>query len=289
MIGFDRLLLGARQDRVGEAVAVAVLGELAAELVDEQAAVGEDEHALGAGRLDEAGGGDGLAGRGRVAEAIAAGCPGVLGERRLEVVARPPPRVRASRLPRSPPRGRSGRRRPRHPLRAPRRPLPFAAVVLFDRGDQLGEHPGERVDLMAAQLGAGSKMRRLLGEDPLEAEHEREAHLPLGRGLGQPLVDLGERALEGAADRGPGAHARRWLVVGPQEGLSRPGFGSECRGLKAVGRLLDIQRLRQRLVHGCDTNARAASRGRARRYPLASRITTIADRSADSPCYYRLA
>ena len=59
-------------------VAVAVLGELAAELVDEQAAVGEDQDAFGARRLDEAGGGDRLAGRGRVAEAVAAHRAGVL-------------------------------------------------------------------------------------------------------------------------------------------------------------------------------------------------------------------
>ena len=42
------------------------------ELVDEQAAVREDQHADGAAGVDEAGGGDGLARRGRVLEAVAA-------------------------------------------------------------------------------------------------------------------------------------------------------------------------------------------------------------------------
>ena len=37
--------------------------------------------------------------------------------------------------------------------------VPVLALV---RGDQLGEHPGERVDLMAAELGAGGEVRRLL-------------------------------------------------------------------------------------------------------------------------------
>ena len=60
-------------------VAVAVLGQLAPELVDEQPAVGEDQHAFGARRLDEARGGDRLAGRGRVAEAVAALGAGVVG------------------------------------------------------------------------------------------------------------------------------------------------------------------------------------------------------------------
>ena len=50
------------------------------------------------------------------------------------------------------------------------------------RGDQLGEHSGQRVDLVAAQLGAGGEARRMLGDDALEAEHERVARLPLRRG-----------------------------------------------------------------------------------------------------------
>ena len=55
MIGAGgRSAVCAVEDRVGEPVAVAVLGELAAELVDEQAAVREDQDAFGARRLDEA-------------------------------------------------------------------------------------------------------------------------------------------------------------------------------------------------------------------------------------------
>ena len=71
MIGFGRFGRAAPEHDVGEPVAVAVLGQLAPELVDEQAAVGQDQHALGAGGLDESGGRDRLPGRRRMAEAVA--------------------------------------------------------------------------------------------------------------------------------------------------------------------------------------------------------------------------
>ena len=71
MIGSGRERLAALLDRVGEALAVALGRQVAAELVDEQPAVREDQDAELAGRLDEAGRGDRLARRGRVAEAVA--------------------------------------------------------------------------------------------------------------------------------------------------------------------------------------------------------------------------
>ena len=72
MIGFSRGGFWPVEDRVREAVAVALVGEVALELADEQAAVGEDQDAERAGGFDEAGGGDRLAGRRRVTEAEAA-------------------------------------------------------------------------------------------------------------------------------------------------------------------------------------------------------------------------
>jgi hypothetical protein len=41
-------------------------------------------------------------------------------------------------------------------------------VVALARGDQLGEHPGERVDLVAAERGAGGGRRLRLCEHALE-------------------------------------------------------------------------------------------------------------------------
>ena len=58
---------------------VAAVAQLAVELVDEVAAVGEDQDAAGARGLDEADGRDGLAGAGRVLEPEALAGVGILG------------------------------------------------------------------------------------------------------------------------------------------------------------------------------------------------------------------
>ena len=73
LVGLDghravgRARVVAEQRRV-DAVGVAARAQLVVELVDEVAAVREDQDAAGAGRLDEAHRGDGLAGAGRVLE-----------------------------------------------------------------------------------------------------------------------------------------------------------------------------------------------------------------------------
>ena len=83
LVGLDRdravgVVLVAEQRR-REPVLVAAVGDLADELVDEVAAVGEDQDAAGARGLDEADGGDRLAGAGRVLEPEAAARARVLG------------------------------------------------------------------------------------------------------------------------------------------------------------------------------------------------------------------
>ena len=157
----------AREHRVVEAVAVAVLGQVATELVDEQAAVREDQDALGARRLDEAGRSDRLAGCGRVAEAVAADRAGIDFDRQRldDVLVKLDVRIELELVLRF--------------VLLVRLVVPVAVLALLGGGDQLGEHPGERVDLMAAQLGAGGEMRRLLREDAFEPEQEGVAHLPL--------------------------------------------------------------------------------------------------------------
>src|SRR4029077_21044224 len=80
---FQRLAL---QKRLGEALAVPLGGQVAGELGDQQPPVRENQDAERAGRFDEAGGGDRLARRGRVAEAEAARRTGVLGHRRRLVL-----------------------------------------------------------------------------------------------------------------------------------------------------------------------------------------------------------
>ena len=103
-------------------------------------------------------------------------------------------------------------------------------ALLLGGGDQLGEHPGERVHLVAAQLGARGEVRRLLREHALEPEHERVADLPLGRRRLTARVQLGERVVERAAPRGPGRQRDVRVLVGTQEGLAGPGFGSKGVG-----------------------------------------------------------
>jgi hypothetical protein len=142
------------EDRVLEAVAVALRLQLAVELGDEQAAVGEDQDADRAGRLDEAGGRDRLAGRGRVAEPVAAVRTRVLalvllGE--LELL-RPLLEVDAEIL-----LFLLG-------LGDGLRGLTVAVPVLLRglrRGDHLRQHPGQRVDLVATQLCARGEARLL--------------------------------------------------------------------------------------------------------------------------------
>ena len=104
-VGLDRdrvvaQRLHAAVDRVGEALGVALGREVARELGDEQAAVGEDQDAEVARRLDEPGRGDRLPGRRRMAEAVAARGAGILaGERRARRRARRRSRRRRSRRP----------------------------------------------------------------------------------------------------------------------------------------------------------------------------------------------
>ena len=144
---------------------VAAVGDLADELVDQVAAVGEDQDAAGARGLDEADRGDGLAGAGRVLEpeaALGAGVLGRLGDRLLVVVlggrllpvlgllvGRPAPRP-----PRRPPRPVARRRR--------RPPRPSAAGprgVAVDRLARLGVAVRRPLPLPAICCSAISSVR----------------------------------------------------------------------------------------------------------------------------------
>ena len=212
-VAADRLL--PFRDRGRDAVAVALCLQLAVELRDEQPAMREDEDSQRACRLDEPGGRDRLAGRGRVAEAVAALGSGILLRRECT--------VRLLVL----------------------RPLELELLVLFllhldegavavsvglglllVRGDELGQHPREGVDLMAAQLGTGSETRRLVRKDALEAEHQAVTHLPLRRRNSLAGIQLRDRVVERAAAGGSlGEHALR-VLAGMKERLARPAFGA---------------------------------------------------------------
>ena len=70
--------LGSAEHGVLEAVRVALLFEVALELVDQETAMGKDQNAGDLGGIDKGSSGDGLAGGGRVLEAVAANGAGVV-------------------------------------------------------------------------------------------------------------------------------------------------------------------------------------------------------------------
>ena len=80
---------------------------------------------------------------------------------------------------------------------------------VLELGGQRGERPGENVDLMLGQLGAVGQLDRVVGEQPLEAEQQRVAPPPLGRGGLATGVELGQGGIDG-----PVARASRGEVVG---------------------------------------------------------------------------
>ena len=233
-------------DRRGEAVAVTLVGEIALELRDEQAAVREDQYAEGARGLDETGRSNGLARCSRMAEPIAPCCTRVRAGVLLVLLDLFVENVLDGFL---------------------RRLVVFfrfsvdvdhlgddAVSVwlrfLLVRGDQFGEHAGERIDLVAAQLGTGSEVRLLLGEHALEAEHQAVLDLPAGRGRATSALDLCESVVQ----RAPARRRRRQDLGGilalTNERLARPGFGSEGVGHQAVRRLRLCRRLLFDLLHG---------------------------------------
>ena len=230
-----------------EAAAVALLGQVARELVHEQPPVREDQHAGRAGRLDEAGRRDGLAGRGRMLEAVAPTRARV-GRLRLAVQSRIVIDGRH--------RGVMGEGRL---LAGVVRDLVVVVVlvlivvvlvlvlvvlvlvvlvglvvVLVDGGlglvavlglglvvvllvggggalevaDQRGELAGEGVDLVAAQRRARRQLRLRIGEHPLEPEHERVVAAPLVARLHAGPRAISSRAASSALRRTvPGASA----------------------------------------------------------------------------------
>ena len=216
-------MVGAVEQRRREPVGVAAVGDLADELVDEVAAVGEDQDAAGARGLDEADGGDGLAGAGRVLEPEAAAGARVLGrllDDVLVLVASSSPRAPPPRWPPPRPRPRSA-----SSARPPSAPAPFSGGARPWRGRGRGRCrsrcrsrrwplrrswtsaisaarvPERASTWWAVELGAVGEVRLLLGEQALEAEHQREVAAPLDRGGLAALVDLGEGGVQRPAAR----------------------------------------------------------------------------------------
>ena len=116
-------------------------------------------------------------------------------------------------------------------------PVAVRLVVALARGDQLGEHPGERIDLVAAERGACGGARLRLGEDALEPEQKAVPDLPLRGRRGEAGVHLDERVVErAAAGCALGERHGRVLALA-HERLARPRFRAESGGDNRVCRL----------------------------------------------------
>ena len=88
-------------------------------------------------------------------------------------------------------------------------------------GHQLGQGAGEGVDLVRVEFGAVAQLRRLVGEQPLEPEQQREVAAPLDRGLLRPL-----RRAPSARRRGRGGGRCRGRA--PRAPRRRAGSGSRA-------------------------------------------------------------
>ena len=104
---------------------------------------------------------------------------------------------------------------------------------------------------MAAQFGAGSEPRRLLGEHTFEAEHEREAHLPLGGRRLAAVLDLGQGLVERPAPGRLGCKRLGRLFAVVKEGLSGPFLGALGCGDEFVSRGERYGSLLCGLLHVC--------------------------------------
>ncbi len=255
----------AGHDRVREPVAVTLGRQVVLELGDEKAAVGEDEDAELACGIHESSRRDGLPGSGRVSEAVTTGRSRVVSvelglegsvfdEPRVEVVVDLLVELRFR----------------DDPVAAAATAVPVAVLVdpVLGRCDELGQHAGERVDLVTPQLGPGRGAHRFLRQDSLEPEHEAVAHLPARRGLCEARRHL----LEGVVERGTSCRVGResfgHLLAVVDERLAEPGSGSTC----SLGQI-ELGFRRQRRCGLCFVHARSTDCCAAPSECLRSRVS----------------
>ena len=233
--------------------------------------MGEDQDAQGARGVDEPGGGDRLPGSRRMPEPVAPDCPRivtvellllereVVDEAGVEVVLGLVLEVcfdQGAIDQRSIDPGAIGHSAVATPG-VDRVPVTAAVAVCvlrrpLGRGDELGQHPGERVDLMAPQLGPGRGAHGLLAQDSLQAEHEAVAHLPARRRLLVSGRHLLESVVECRATCGARGKNQAGVLAVVQERLAEPGRGA-AGGLDQIS--LGLRR--QRRAGLCFVHARS--------------------------------
>ena len=195
---------------------VAAVAQLAEELVDEVAAVGEDQRAAGARALDEAERRDGLAGAGRVLEPEALAGVRVLG-RLGELLRRRPRRPAPSSSQSCGSSGSSSSSSsssPGMPGRRERRPRPAsgarrsADAPLPDSASSAVSVPDSASTWWAESTVPSTSLRLVLAEQPVEPEQQRPALAPADRRDLGAGVELGQRGVERAPARRCRARAR---------------------------------------------------------------------------------
>ena len=93
-------------------------------------------------------------------------------------------------------------------------------AVGLELGDERRQGSREGVDLVLGELGAVSRCGDVLGEQALEAEHQRVLAAPLGGGRLGARVELGQGRVGGAAARRAGGEHAQLLAL-EQDRLSR--------------------------------------------------------------------
>ena len=79
---------------------------------------------------------------------------------------------------------------------------------------------------MRRESGAVGQVGLLLGQQALEAQHERVLAPPGQRGIVAALLDLGQRGVEGPPASGAGGQGRSGVLALEHEGLASEALGA---------------------------------------------------------------
>ncbi len=219
-----------------DAVLVAARAQLAEELVDEVAPVGEDQDAAGSRGLGESERGNRLARTGGVLEPEAAVGTRILGDRirgrlLLGLLGRVPvERLLVGKL------VALDLDLARVKLLGRLAAAVAAAQVFLDLRDQRDQRAGQRIDLMRVEQRAVREVGLFLDEQPFQAQQQRVVAPPFHRGLVPARLQLVDRCVQ---RRPPGRALRqreRRILAGQHKALAHKLLGT-CEGVAGNRRI----------------------------------------------------
>ena len=135
-----------------------------------------------------------------------------------------------------------------------RRPAAVAAEQQL--GGERDQRARERVDLVGRQGRAVRQVRLVLGEQPLEPEHQRVVAPPLDRRLVAAGVDLGEGGVQRARRAVPGGERRPGVLAVEHEG-SRANSSARFRSSPETGEASPTERAVSHVGRSLDKGGRA--------------------------------